>query len=269
MTVYIEYAFLQNFLLDGVLLWLGRKATKTPVCWWRLSIAAALGGVFAVLFPLLSLGKWWGLLLKGAVGLLLPLLAYKRLQGRKAWGRYALNACCFFLFTFLFGGSLLSFAQNLFKERLPALWVGLGFVAMTAICLFLLKIFYKKRGIYQYIYPCTAIFGETRVQTQGFLDSGNLAMKNGLPVCFLSVDILYDIVGEKLLMESKGDGQVHDEMVIATMAGEKRLPLFRGEIQMEMGGILRKKEVYFARAANSISREYKILLNARILEGEV
>ena len=71
MTVYIEYAFLQNFFLDGALVWLSLKGSKTPVKGRRIALSALVGGVFAVLYPLLGLTKWLGLTLKISVGVLL------------------------------------------------------------------------------------------------------------------------------------------------------------------------------------------------------
>ena len=94
----------------------------------------------------------------------------------------------------------------------------------------------------------------------GFYDSGNQATKNGLPVCFVSPDLIYDLFSAEVLEKT---GQVYAEMSITTVNGRKTTVLYRGKIQTV--GV--EKEVYFAPAPNMISREYKILLNARIFEG--
>ena len=105
------------------------------------------------------------------------------------------------------------------------------------------------------------------VAALGFFDSGNLAVKNGLPVCFVGADLFYEICGKEMLFEEKGMGQVRDEMQITTMTGIRKIPLFQGEIDVKTGARENvKKAVYFAPATNMIQREYKILLNARIFE---
>ena len=55
MEIYIEYAFLENFLYDGGLLALAFFASKEKVRWGRIGLSATLGGVFALLFPFLQL----------------------------------------------------------------------------------------------------------------------------------------------------------------------------------------------------------------------
>ena len=53
--VYIEYAIVENFILDGLLLYLSFKTVRLPISKPRLLLAALFGSVFAVLFPLLPL----------------------------------------------------------------------------------------------------------------------------------------------------------------------------------------------------------------------
>lgn len=261
MTVYIEYAFLENFLIDGVLLFLALKALKMPIGWLRLSIAAIVGAVFAVIFPLLSLSKLLGLSLKIAVGLFLPLIAVGGIKNKKEWGRYALIAIFFFGMTFLFGGALLGGMENFALATLPWWVVVIFFALATPILLILIGKLYKRRSIQRQIYPCTLFLGEKVVKIQGFLDSGNVATKNGLPVCFLSTEIFYDLLGDFLLMGSKDGGQMCDEMKISTMAGEKMICLYKGYIMIK-DREKKKREVYFAQSKNMIGREYKVIFGA-------
>ncbi len=262
MTVYIEYAFLQNFFLDGSLLWLSGRCAKFPRSWRRLFLAATVGGAYAVVAPLLLLPKFWEEVLKWAVGLCLPLLAVERVQTRKEWGRYAWNVALFLGLTFLFGGTMLGVTQP--SRSLPFYAVLAFFVALTLLALLFVEKFYQKRSVERQIYACKAIFEEKRLSLRGFYDSGNLATKGGIPVCFLSADAFYDLFGDTLL--SGIGGQVRDELAVTTLTGEKTLSVCRGELQIELGsGETLFKEVYFACSANMIAREYQILLNARLL----
>ncbi len=262
MTVYIEYAFLENFLLDGALLWLSLRAVKAPVVWRNVFFSAAIGALFAVAFPLLRLPIWLGDALKIAVGALLPLLAFGRVRTKKEWGRYALSATFFFVFTFFFGGALTGALQNV-PQPIPQGVVTVGFALLAAFTVFFIEKIYKKRAIYRKIVPCTVQIGEKKVKTQAFLDSGNMATKGGLPVCFLAAELLYELCGERLLFGEE-EGQVCDEIAITTLAGEKKLSLYKGflEVYLEREG--EKYEVYFARSANMIGREYKVIIGDRL-----
>ena len=104
MEIYIEYALAENFLLDAMLLWLSLKAAKQKIIFWRIALASVLGAVFAVVFPLLDVGKAFAYILKFAVGILICLIAVNG----KGIGRYALTALLFFGFSFALGGALLA-----------------------------------------------------------------------------------------------------------------------------------------------------------------
>lgn len=267
MTVYIEYAFLENFLFDGALLFLAFTAARAPMKWWRICLSAFCGAIFALLFPLLKLPTPLLVLLKIAVGLLLCLLATQRLKTKKEWGRYALSCVLFFVFTFAFGGALTGIAGRFAKVN--SLFVVIGFAILTVISLILIGVLYKKKAVHKYVYPCEILYKQRSVDVLGYLDSGNLAAKNGLPVCFLSADVFYDLFGEELLFEKEErGGQVRDEMTVHTVSGAKTLVLFKAVIKVKQAGKkTTKKDTYFAIGQNIISREYKLLLNASIVEG--
>ncbi len=267
MTVYIEYAFLENFLLDGVLLWLAAKGARASFRWRWLLLSAAVGGVFAVLYPLIRLPSWLGFILKVAVGLLLPLLALGRVKGKRAWRSYALCATFFFLLTVAFGGALLGGMQSFSRSRLPSYAVLVSFLLLACAAVVLIEKLYKRRSVYKRVYACALWYGERKIQADGFFDSGNLATKGGIPVCFLSAELFYELVGDIFLFGGKEWGQVCDEICITTMAGERKVPVFKGILEVRTEKTV-KKEVYFAAATNMVSREYKILLNGNILEEE-
>ena len=270
MTVYIEYAFLQNLLLDGALIYLAAKATKTPVKWSRVLFSSLFGAVFAVVYPLLKLTQGLGFALKIAAGLLLCMLSFQRLSTKKSWGRFGLFASVFFALSFLFGGALLSVTQALFLNNIQSVITPLGFFLLSVFCVYLIRGLYKKRTLWRHIYPCKVIIGESATQALGFLDSGNAAEKNGVPVCFLSPETAYGLWGEKLLLSEGERGQVCDELQITTMTGVRKVRLYKGALEIEgKGKTIKIKEVYFAVSGNIISREYTMILHSRIFdEGE-
>ena len=91
MELYIEYAFLENFLFDGALPCLALYASKIKIKWWKVCLSGTIGALFALLFPLLRLPDFLKIILKLTVGALLCLVTAERLKTRKEWGRYALT----------------------------------------------------------------------------------------------------------------------------------------------------------------------------------
>lgn len=258
MEIYIEYAFLENFLYDFALLWLAFFAAQVKAKRGRLCLSATLGGVFALLFPLLSLSKWQSTVLKLVMGAYLCLLAFGRLRGRKQWEKYILATLLFFAFGFGFGGTLLVVYGPLsIGEKVPSFAVFLGFAILTGIGIFLVKVMYARHSARVGISTCILIADGKRVTAEGFYDSGNLAVKDGVPVCFLSPAIFYELYGEEIL---KGSGQVCVEMQISTLAGDKKVALYQGKIEVD--GM--RCAVYYTPSAHIIGKEYSVLINARV-----
>ena len=264
MEIYIEYALAENFCLDAMLLWLALKAGRQKISPVRLIVAAGIGAAFAVAFPLLDLGKTFAYILKFSVGILLCLIAVKG----KGIGRYALTAVLFFGFSFALGGGLLAvysafsvdyrIGNGYVTERAPVGLVIAGCFFFAVATISLAKRIYRRRTLFRFIYPCKITLGERTVKAEGFLDSGNRASERGIPVCFLSADLAYDLLGEKAMTE---------EMTIMTMGGESKIKIFladRLEIYCaDKPNIIDK--VYFSPSGNIRAREYKIVLNAAVL----
>lgn len=265
MEIYIEYAFLENFLFDSVLLVLALHASQASIRWKRVLLAGGFGGGFALLFPFLVLPYVWSQILKLSVGACLCLLAYPPLKNKKDRGRYATTLAFFYTFSFGFGGALLAFSSGTY-ERVPAYVVMIGFAALASGACFLIRKLREKGKIDRFLRECALYNGKNKVRAKGFIDSGNLARKNGLPVCFLSLDLFYDLFGTEILSEDSR--QVCDEIQIQTLGGTKTLPLLQGEIEILNEEKPRRQRVYFSPSRNIVGREYRILLSVDCLDGK-
>lgn len=254
MTVYIEYAFIENFLLDILLLRLALRGAKEQTSVKKLVFGACIGGVYAILYPLSDLPEVLRFLSKIAVGTLMCAVAFGRLKSKNEWGRYAFTVIFFFVLSFSFAGALHFLGADGF-------YILLAFAFLCLFAEYFIKKLYKKRTEKQFIYSCAIAYSKRRVTVLGFFDSGNTAYHNNLPVCFLSPEIFYELCGEEFF--AKGMGQVCDEITIRTLGGEKRLPVCLGEVKIENHG---KKKVYFAPSANMVERAYKLLLHADALD---
>ena len=264
--IYIEYALIENFLYDFTLLALSFQAARVKVGCRRLLFSACGGAVFAVVFPLLRLPTVLGVAVKVAAGALLCIIPFLRLSTRKEWGKYVLATLLFFAFSFGFGGTLLVVYGPLsMGGKIPSYLVFIGFAILTVVGVWLIKRLYARRMIFSRVYTCTLSMGEKSVAADGFYDSGNLVVKNGLPVCFVSPALIYELMGEEIL---NAKGQVCDEMQISTLAGEKVVPIYEGKVEAKMDGQTVFARAYFASSAHMIGREYAVLLNARLMERE-
>lgn len=255
MTAYIEYVFLENFLLDGLLLFGAQRFTKTRVRWARTVCSAGLGGGYALLSPFLRLSVFLNWVLKFCVGAVLCLCAYGRITTKKQWGRYAFFLSAFLLFTFVVAGFLLSVYDGL-SQKPPFLAVLCAVVVGVGVVELFWTVHRKKRKRYAYIYDCCVV-GEKQIKTRGYLDSGNLAKKDGLPVCFLSPLLFY---------EAFSHTDVGEKTVITTVAGQKEIWVYKGKVVLRLDGKNVLREVYFSPSKHIVLREYELILPAYIIE---
>ena len=81
-TVYADLYFMINFSMDFLCLFLAAKMLSMKLNVFRMLLAAALGGVYAVLALFLSVGRVWALVIDMAVCALLCAVAFAK---RKQW----------------------------------------------------------------------------------------------------------------------------------------------------------------------------------------
>ena len=196
MVVYWEYAFAENALLDGLLLYLALRCVRLRVYVRRLFPAAAIGGAEAVVFPVLALPVWAAYTVKVLGGVLICLVA-----ARAGWKKCAAATAVFFALTFALGG-LLTAAYSFFGvetadgtgfyvERAPVALIFAGAGSFLCAVLAGVRALYRYKKVQQNILPCTLAVGARRVTWTGFADSGNRLSFRGEPVCVLSAAAVF------------------------------------------------------------------------------
>lgn len=261
MSVYIEYAIAENFLLDGLLLYLALKIARAKVSRLRLALAAAVGAAEAVCFPLVTLPVWCAVLVKLLGGGLLSVIAVSK--GTKK--TYFTVAAAFFFMTFLLGGGLIAiysafgiqYAEGggYLLESAPVSFVltGAGIVAVFTVRF--ANALYRYQKVAKNIVPCKLTLGEKTVTWKGFADSGNCLFFRGEPVCVVSA-----VAALAIFRGSQPVGR----MRISTVSGGKESPVFRCPI-MQIGGAVKENVCFTVGEINS--KEYQIILHTTLLEG--
>lgn len=259
MTVYVELAFAENFLLDGLLLYLALKCVRTEIRYPRLLLAAAIGGGEALLFPLFSLPVPISYLVKVIGGLILAFIATK--GGLKV---SLMSACAFFALTFVLGGMLVAVYSffnidyvedgGYFIERAPVSLVlaggGILSIAVTKAAMS----FYRYRQRKRDLLPCSMTVGEQTVRWTGLADSGNRLSFRGKPVCVVSA------LGALALF--RGLPPV-GRLRISTVNGSRISPVFVCD-RLELEGKVNEK-VYFT-VGEVNSKEYSVILHTSFEE---
>ena len=266
MIVYWEYAFLENFILDGLLLYLALKCARERCYWLNLALAAGVGGTEAVVFPLMTLPVWASYLVKIAGGIVLVLIAVRRAK----WKSYLIATAAFFLMTFALGGLLVALysffgveyteGNGFFVERAPVALV-LGTAGVFAVLTVLTaRYFYRYRRMKRNLFACTLTAGKKSVHITGFADSGNLLTFRNQPVSVISA-----VTALALFHETT---QEIGRMTVNTVNGSRTSPVFACDMEVALAkDKIRHKSIYVT-VGNIESKEYRIILHSAMLEGE-
>lgn len=275
MVVYIEYALIENFAVDFLLFYLTGKIIKGKFPIWRLVLVGAIGGGFAVLFPLLRLNEPFSTIVKFLLPLPLCAVAFyeKRTgQGREKLknhiGRYLFSVGVFFALSFAYAGGLIA-VFNLLKEPyikgeggyiLTKIPVGCSVLGLVGFFIFIRKItraIYKRREKTRFIYPCQIRVGKREERVDCFLDSGNLVKIGNAPVCFVSADVFFSL-------RSGAECAKAERIKVLSIGGERWVNAYPAdEFKIYLDERVNKIErVYFSFSERLLGRDYKILVGA-------
>lgn len=258
MVVYLEYALAENFLIDGLLLFLTRACTRSKVRLWRVFLAAALGAVQAVVFPLLRLSVWASYTVKILFGVALCLII-----SPKGIKQIVLTCAAFFALTFAYGG-LLTAAYSFFNVQVVE---GNGYLVeqapvslvTCAALAFAVAVFLGARGFYRYakvkrnLTACTLCAGERTLSLTGFCDSGNLLTFHDRPVCVVSAVTVFALFGRGV----QSAGRIR----ISTVNGSRDAPVFACDGLRALG---REWSGVYLTVGEVPKKQYQIILHSSL-----
>lgn len=223
MQVFAEYALLENFCMDFMLLYCAKAATKNPAKYFRLFAASVLGASFAVVYPLFGVGGAVGIIIKLAAGGAMCALAGKY-QSFKGYIKFTAVFCAV---TFALGGGLIaifSLAGVAYEEGggflLTSVPVGIPAFAVLAAAILIKKLKSKVVAAKNIVATCRFYSGEKRAVCVGFYDSGNKVYCKGAPVSIVPRAIaekLTEIAGIKTCVD------------IHTVAGKSLIKIFTAD----------------------------------------
>ncbi len=181
--VYIDVLFVINVMIDGMLLWCSTKIAGVRTKWWRIWIAAIVGGIYAVCIFFPQLSPMYVLIAKVAVSVIMVCIAF----WVKTWRELLRAILIFYVTSFLFGGGItgliyftglgsdlgtvVSNGSIYFNLPWKLLLVTAAAVLFTVtVVVKYLKSFLMRQGL---LGKLRITYGEKTAQTDVLLDTGN------------------------------------------------------------------------------------------------
>ena len=240
MQVYIEYALLDNFIIDFLLLKISYKASRVKSGKLRLFIASVTGAIIAVLFPLLSLNLPFLVILKVLSGMLIVFIggSYVKLSA-------FFTAFIYFLFfTFLSGGVII--AVFILAGIDYTLYYSLNYDSAIPIGVTVLFVYLSTQGLLylidriatvketqNFLRKCEVIIKGKKIKVNGYIDSGNKLYDEltGLPIIVASQKFIKNMYLKGVLPER------FRTLNVSTVNGESAIKIFQVDKLLIYNGV--------------------------------
>ena len=224
MQVYVELTLAENFCMDFTLLACAKFITKNRCSYRRISLGAAIGACFAVIFPLFGLSGAWAIVVKAVFSLALSAVS-SRFSSFKSFAAFT---AAFLGISALAGGALIGLFSLAGWEYSAGGGYMISSVPIGIPLFFALILFLACRALSKKIsakvkksYVRCAIFcGDKSIEQQGFFDSGNKVYCGGAPVSVISLAAACALVDVASLKDS---------VSINTVTGSKRIKVFTAD----------------------------------------
>ena len=218
MTVYVEYALIDNLVIDYLILKATFTVTGVTRTKRRLFLCAFLGSVFALLYPLIGANA----LVQTSVKILASILIMVISGEFRSKKEFFYNFIAFFAVTFIFGGSasglLGLFGIELSSEICVSVVIIPVYLAYKCL-LYGFRFYKKQKTMENFVYKVSATIGENTLILRGFLDTGNGVYDGEKPVVFCRKSVAVKLA-------ENGDIKKVKELEIATVNGYDKKTAF-------------------------------------------
>ena len=202
MIVYVEYVFIDNFVIDFLLLKTAFMITGKKVSRGRLILCSLLGAIFALVYPLITENFIATTTVKILFGLFLAFCAAKFSSVKE----YAGFTAVFTGLTFFLGGAVIGvfslFDLDYSSEYSVALMILPVYVLVNGV-MRLIRYFYRKKDVAAFSVRAEIVFGDKTVTVRGFFDTGNSLYDGLTPVIVVSRRALTPLISPSLIKTAK------------------------------------------------------------------
>lgn len=189
MKVYVEFAVIDNFVMDYMLLRLAVLGKSKESSVKKRVLSALIGTVFAVYMPLLNLS----IIASAALKILTAALMVYFVTEYKSFTEYGVRFVLFFAYTFVFGGVIYGISSvfgvkydpfsNTFDASVPLAVFLLFGAGLFFACKKGYYAIFRRRAVFPFLRQCVLYYEGEKIECGGFIDSGNSIMYGDEFIC--------------------------------------------------------------------------------------
>ncbi len=208
MTVYLDIIFLENFILNCIILYAVSLVIKEKVSYIKLMIASLIGASYGMIYYLINFQSKWNLIFKIILSVVMVYISFMP----KSFKEFIKQITFFYLVSFVFGGASLGviYMVNAGKisirngiivgnYTLKTIFIGviLAFTIITVAFKFV-KNRISKKDLFCNI---KIIINQSKINVKAVIDTGNFLKEpiTNIPVIVVEKDILKNFVPKEIL----------------------------------------------------------------------
>jgi len=199
MTIWIEYAIIDNLVINTLLLWFVFRTVKQKAPKWRIFASAVFGTTAALLLPLLTYTGVIAFLIKLFIGAVMVFIVQS-----KSLTRFMLFYLLFFVYTFAFGGAVYGI-MLMFTSTVGAFSANISVGALIAIVLvtwkllsLCIKFLNLRHSVNNYLRDIVIHYKDEKFCVTSYLDTGNRLVdpETRTPVVIISLSLFLKMFPE-------------------------------------------------------------------------
>lgn len=208
MTVYLDIIFLENFILNFIILYAVSLVIKEKAGCIKLMIASLIGASYVIIYYLINFQSKWNLIFKIILSVVMVYISFMP----KSFKEFIKQITFFYLVSFVFGGASLGVIYMVNAGRisirngiivgnytLKTIFIGviLAFTIITVAFKFV-KNRISKKDLFCNI---KIIINQSKINVKAVIDTGNFLKEpiTNIPVIVVEKDILRNFVPKEIL----------------------------------------------------------------------
>lgn len=208
MTIYLDIIFLENFILNILLLYAVEIETRSKIKHYRIIIASLVGSIYATIIYVTKKGFLYSIEMKLLLSIVMAYISFETKNFKELFK----IIIYFYLTSFVFGGGALaliymvntgkiSIQNGIIQGRYTILTIMMGVVIAFIIIMIVFK--FKKNKIYKNDLICNIKIkiNNKEIKTKAMIDTGNLLKEpiTNVPVVIVEHNLLKSIIPNEIL----------------------------------------------------------------------
>lgn len=179
-VIYVDEMFLENFIMNYLIIYMTSYFSKLKVCWYKMAIGAGVGALYVIFSYILNITVYQNIICKFILALFIVSVSFYPRDVKE----FVKSISIFYLITFVIGGASFSFAYLLniknsiydgvlYIEEFPLQMLVISAFVVFILLKIITILLKNKIRFESIIFPIEICANNKKILIDAFLDTGN------------------------------------------------------------------------------------------------